>query len=139
MHNSCRSILNDQILSFNHNLNQVSSPQEASDIREAMQRVLTEILLHGFLEAIHQLVLHTSELLGFFENRFCFRCQPHLKNFPHTLLEIKILSEILPLCTGLSFFQILCTRIIETTLLEVLWDILNHWCVFVFDLTFRSD
>jgi len=133
MHNSCKSIPSDQILSFNHNLNQESSPWEASDIREAMQKVFTQIL-HGILSTLRQHVLRTSEF-GLFENQYCFGCQ---QVFPwHKLLDIHcfdILSEILPICTGQNFLQTLCTGIIESTLLGMVWVILNWRYVFVLEV-----
>ena len=135
MHNSCRSIPSDQILLFNHNLIQESSPPEAGDIREAMQKVLTEIVSHGVLSAFRQHVFRASEL-GLFENQYCFGCQQHVQHFPQQLLTIRCydtLFDILPICTSQNFFRTLCTRITECRLLGMLWDILQTWCVFVFD------
>jgi hypothetical protein len=122
--------------SNNHNLIQESSPREAGDIREAMQKVLAKILPHGILLALGHHVLRAGEL-GFFENEYCFRCQQHVQNFPETLFDIQcydILSEILPICTGQSFFETLCTRIVECTLLGMVWAIVDERCVFVFNL-----
>ena len=138
MHNSCRLIPRNQILLFNHNLNQESLPREASDIREAMQKALTEILPHGILLALRQHVLRASEL-GIFEHQYCFRCQEHVQDFPDALLDpphYDTLSGILPICTGQNFFQTLCTRLIECTLLGMVWTIVNGKlkCVFVFDI-----
>jgi len=134
MHNSCKSILTDQIVSFNHNLNQESSPSEASDIREAMQKVFTEILFHGILSGLGQHVLRASEL-DLFENKYCFGCQPqHGQDFPH-MFNIgcyDVLSEVLPICVGQNFFQTLCTRIIECTLLGMVRVFLTWKYVFVF-------
>ena len=138
MHNSCRSIPSNQILSFNHNRNQESSPpQEASDIREAMQKVLTAILPHGILPALRQRVLRASEL-GLFENHYCFGCQPqYVQDFLHRLFDthcFDILSEILPICMGQNFFQNLCTGVIESTLLGMVWVILNWRYAFAYDV-----
>jgi hypothetical protein len=102
-----------------------------------MRKVLAKILPHGILSALSQYVLRASEL-GFFENRYCFRCQQHGEDFPEfkTLFNIPcydILFEILPTCTGQNFFQTLCTRFIESTLLQIVWTIVGERCVFVFD------
>ena len=91
-----------------------------------MQKVFTQTL-HGMLLALRQHVLHASEL-GLFENQYCFGCQQHVQDFPLELFDIRcydILSEILPVCIGQNFFQTLCTGLIESTLLGMVWIILT--------------
>jgi len=91
-----------------------------------MQKVLTQTL-HGMLLALRQHVLRASEL-SLFENQYCFGCQQHVQDFPFELFEIRcydILSDILPICAGQDFFQTLCTGLIESTLLGMVWVILT--------------
>jgi hypothetical protein len=91
-----------------------------------MQKVFTQTL-HGMLLALRQHVLCASEL-GLFENQHCFGCQQHAQDFPLELFSIHcfdILSEILPICTDQNFFQTLCTGLIGSTLLGMVWIILR--------------
>ena len=98
-----------------------------------MHNIFTRILSCGILPALNQQILQTREL-GIFENQICLGC--HLPDLPENLLDINhdfgVLSEILGMCTGQNFFQNLCTRIIESTLLGVLQN-LYTWYVFVFE------
>ena len=93
-----------------------------------MEKAFTEIVSRGILLALRQHVFRAREL-GLLENQYCFGCQQHVQKFPLTLFDIRsydILSEILPMCTGQKYFQLLCTRVIECTLLGMVWAIANN-------------
>jgi len=98
-----------------------------------MHNTFTRIFSCGILPALDQQILWAREL-GIFENQNCLGC--HLPDLPENLLDINhdfgVLSEILSMCTGQIFFQALCTKIIESTLLGVLQNLFS-WYVFVFE------
>ena len=98
-----------------------------------MHKTFTRILSCSVLPVLDQQILQAREL-GIFDNQNCLGC--HLPNLPENLLDINhdfgILSGILSMCTGQNFFQALCTRTIESTLLGVLQN-LYSWYVLVFE------
>ena len=100
-----------------------------------MHKVFNEILLRGVLPALGQQIPCVSDL-GIFESQNCLRCpQDVLESLSHNLgtgFTIEVLSEILPMCAGQNFFQTLCTRIIESILLGMVWKFPMRY-VFVFD------
>jgi len=82
-----------------------------------MYKVFTEILPCGILPALSQRISRASEL-GIFENQQCLGCLP--RDIPEMLLDFigfEVLSQILPMVTGQSFFQSLTTKIVESVLL----------------------
>ena len=84
-----------------------------------MWKVFTEILPCGILPALSQSITRASEL-GIFENQQCLGCLP--QDIPEMLLDFngfEVLSQILPMITGQSFFRILTTRIVESMLLRM--------------------
>jgi hypothetical protein len=93
----------------------------------------TRIISYGILPALNQQISWAREL-GIFENQDCLGC--HLPDLPENLLDVNhdfsVLSEILSMCIGQNFFQALCTRTIESTLLGVLQN-LYSWYVFVLE------
>jgi hypothetical protein len=107
---------------------------EPGDIRDAMYKVFREILSQGILPALGQHILHASKL-GIFESQKCLGC---LQDVPEMLLnmhDFDALSQILSMCTGQHFFQALCTRIVESTLLGKVHALLTRLqYVFSFDL-----
>jgi len=99
-----------------------------------MCKVFTETLSCGFLPALSQHISRASEL-GIFENQYCFNCLPGPRDAPETMLGVngfEVLSQILPMVTGQSFFQTLTTRVIESMLLGMARH-LSRLYVFVFD------
>ena len=95
-----------------------------------MCKVSTQILPCGILPALSQHMSRASEL-RIFENQHCLRCLP--LNSLEMLLELDdfgLLSRILPMLTGQTFFQTLATRMVESVLLGMTQD-LSY--VFVFD------
>ena len=101
-----------------------------------MHKVFMEILLQGILPALDQHILDTSKL-GIFESQNCLGC---LQEVPEMLLnmhDFAALSQILPMCTGQNYFQTLCTRVIESTLLTMVHSLMKEHksqYVFVIDL-----
>ena len=82
-----------------------------------MCKLFTEIVPCGILPALSQHISRASEL-GIFENQYCFGCLP--RDIPETLLDLAgfaVLSQILPMITGQSFFQTLTTKMVESMLL----------------------
>jgi hypothetical protein len=98
-----------------------------------MHKTFTRILSYGILPALSQQISQAREL-GIFENQNCIGCR--LPDLPENLLNIShdfgMLSRILGMCIDQNFFQALCTRTIESTLLGVLQD-LYSWYVFVLE------
>jgi len=98
-----------------------------------MHKTLTGILSCSILPVLDQQILQAREL-GIFEIQNCLGC--HLPGLPQNLLDINhdfgMLSEILGMCTDQLFFETLCTRTIESTLLGVLQN-LYSWYVFVLE------
>ena len=91
-----------------------------------MRKVFTAILPHGILPALSQHILRASEL-GIFENQICLKCLRY--DVPESLLglnDFEVLSQILPMFTGLS------TGMIESVLLESVRALCRRY-VFVFD------
>jgi len=81
-----------------------------------MCKVFIEILPCGILPALNQHVSRISKL-GIFENPNCLRCQQEI---PEGLMDSHaVLIGILPMCTTENFFQILCTRVIESDLSQM--------------------
>ena len=97
-----------------------------------MHEVFTKILLGGILPAVSQHISRASEL-GIFENHYCLGCLP--QDIPDMLLDsnfdFEVLSRILPMLTSQNFFQTLCTRVVESVLLGMVWDlsILGYVCI----------
>ena len=113
---------------FNCNSIQESSSLEPGDIRDAMCKVLTEILSCGILPALSQHISRASEL-GIFEKQYCLGCLP--RDVPGTLLSylshFEELSQILPMFTGQSLFQTLTTRVVESVLLGMALSMRYVW------------
>jgi len=93
-----------------------------------MQKVFIAILPCGILPALDQRISWVSES-GFFENRICFRCQED--DYPESMLEN--IPKFLPMCTHQSFFQALCTRFVESYLVDIVHTMYARY-VFVFDV-----
>jgi hypothetical protein len=92
-----------------------------------MCKVFTEILLNGILPALSQHISRASEL-GLFENQYCLGCLP--RDVPKKLLDVNdfgVLSQILPMLTGQSFFQTLTTRMVESVLFGMVRDLLMRY------------
>jgi hypothetical protein len=106
---------------------------EPGPLQNAIHRTFTRILSCGILPALNQQISQAREL-GIFEHQICFGC--HLPDLPENPLDVNhdfgVLSEILGMCTDQNFFQALCTRTIESTLLGVLQN-LYSWYVFVLE------
>jgi hypothetical protein len=88
-----------------------------------MCRVFTQILPCGILPALSQHISRVSEL-GIFENQCCLGCLP--QDIPKRLLDdhgFEVLSQILPMLIGQSFFQTLTTRILESVLFGMVCDL----------------
>jgi len=87
-----------------------------------MCKVFTRILPCGVLPVLSQHISRASEL-GIFENQCCLGCLP--RDVPETLLDVngfEVLSHILPMLIGQSFFQTLTTRMVESVLLGMARD-----------------
>jgi hypothetical protein len=102
-----------------------------------MYKVFTKILPRGILPALGQQISRASKKLGIFESKNCLRClQDH--DVPERLLDrhgLGVLCRIVRMCTDQNFFQILCTRMVESMLLGLVESIFDERYVFmVFDL-----
>ena len=99
-----------------------------------MHKVFTKILLCGILPALSRHISRASEL-GIFENHYCLGCLS--RDIPVLLLDLndfEILSQTLPMLTGQSLFQNLSTRMVESVLLGMVWDLsMQYVFLFVFD------
>jgi hypothetical protein len=99
-----------------------------------MCKIFTETVPCGILPALSQYISQASEL-GIFENQYCLGCLP--RDVPETLLHFHyfgLLSQILPMLTGQSFFQTLTTRMVESVLLGMARNsYIGYLHVFVFD------
>jgi len=95
-----------------------------------MCKLFTEILPRGILPALSQHISLASEL-GIFENQYCLGCLP--QDIPETLLRLHgfmMLSQILPMLIGQTFFQTLTTGIVESTLLGMVHDLfMRYVCI----------
>ena len=102
-----------------HNLIQESSSLEPGDIRDAIYKVFTEIIPHGILPALSRQISWASKKLGIFESRSCLQCLWEWHDVPELdLYNFGLLSrQTVRMCTDQNFFQILCTRMVESTLL----------------------
>jgi len=95
-----------------------------------MRKVFTKILPCGILPALSQ---HISRAcgLGIFENQYCLRCLR--QHVPEQMLDLdgfEVLSRILPMFTGQTFFQTLSTRMVESMLLGMVHDlIMRYACI----------
>jgi len=97
-----------------------------------MRKVFTRILTRGILPALSRHISWANEL-GIFENQYCLGCLP--QDIPEMLFDLNgfaVLSQILPMLTGQTFFQTLATRMVESILLAMARD-LSTLYVFVFD------
>ena len=97
-----------------------------------MLKIFTGILSCGILPALDQYILRASES-GAFQNQNCLRCWQDPP--PGRLLghhDWELLLRILPICTDQIFFQILCTRIVESILLGEVQQMCLLY-VFIFD------
>ena len=100
-----------------------------------MHKVFTNTLPCGIIPALSQQISWVSEL-GIYDKQDCLGCLHHiLRDLPVWMNpdDFNELSGILPSCTGQDFFQTLCTTMIETTLLGMVWFILDEQFVFIFD------
>ena len=117
-----------------HKFIQESLTLEPGDIRNAMYKVFTEIHPRGIVPGLSQQISRASEI---FESKSCLRClQDHVPEGPLNLYDFGLLSRrIVPMCIDQNFFQILCTRMVESTLLGMVKSIFRTRYVFiVFDL-----
>ena len=92
-----------------------------------MDKIFTEILPRGILPALSQHISWASKL-GIFENQDCFGCLRY--SVPKRLLDLKdfeVLSQILPMFTGLS------TILVESVLLGRVHQLFRMQYVFSFD------
>lgn len=114
-----------------------SSSLEPGDILDATHMVFTNILPCGIIPVLSQQISWVSEL-GFYDKTDCLGCLLHmLRDLPAWMnpYDFDELSGILPRCIGQDFFQTLCTTMIETTLLGIVWFILDEHDVDLFVLS----
>ena len=107
---------------------------EPSPLRDAMKKVLTAILPCTILPALDQQISRAAEL-GIFENQHCLLRRQD--NFPRSMPVFENFSSLpgfLSMCTGQSFFQALCTIIVESFLLGTVQHMLSQRYVFTFDI-----
>jgi len=98
-----------------------------------MCKVFTEILRSGILPALGQHISRTSKL-GIFENPNCLRCQQEIPEGLLSDYDFETLIGILPMCATQNSFQTFCTRVIESTLLEMVRTLSMEY-VFAFDFS----
>ena len=136
MYNPCKLILGDLICQpTDRNVIQESLSLEPGPLRDAMHKLFTEILPCSILPALGQYISQARKL-GIVENQTCLACR--LGDIPENLLPISysgfyMLSGILRvrMCASQNFFQALCTRAVEATLLRILWKLYEY--VFIFE------
>jgi len=97
-----------------------------------MWKVFTRILPCGILPALSQQISQASEL-GISGNQYCLRCLP--RQVSEALLDVndfEVLSQILPMLTGQSFFQTLSTIMVESVLLGMARDLpARYVCIYI--------
>ena len=89
-----------------------------------MCKVFTEILPCGVLPALSQHISRFSDELGIFENQMCLGC--FFESLPagtEWFKNFELLFQILPILRGQNFFQTLTTRMVESALLRVAWNL----------------
>jgi hypothetical protein len=99
-----------------------------------VHKALTNILPCGIIPALSQQISWVSEL-GIYDKQDCLGCLHHILRDLSVWMnpdDFNELSGILPSCTSQDFFQTLCTTMIESTLLGMVWFILDEQFVFIF-------
>jgi len=129
MHWVCTTLVSysSVIRNYQCNLMQEPSSLEPGPLRDAMQKISTAILPCATIPVLGQESSQVNQL-GIFEDPICLGCRQD--DIPRKLFPTDgcdILLRILPMCTGQIFFQTLCTRIVESILLEMVREMFRRY------------